>query len=53
MGEDIGAFGGAAVANTDDITDWDGARGLVATATHTGAIAKIEAALASGGAPAS
>jgi NAD(P)-dependent dehydrogenase (short-subunit alcohol dehydrogenase family) len=33
--DEIAALGGAAVANTDDITDWDGARRLVATAIDT------------------
>jgi NAD(P)-dependent dehydrogenase (short-subunit alcohol dehydrogenase family) len=33
--DEIGALGGTAVANTDDITDWEGARRLVATAIDT------------------
>jgi NAD(P)-dependent dehydrogenase (short-subunit alcohol dehydrogenase family) len=33
--DEIAGFGGAAVANTDDITDWDGARRLVTTAIDT------------------
>jgi len=33
--DEIGALGGAAVANTDDITDWAGASRLVATAIDT------------------
>jgi NAD(P)-dependent dehydrogenase (short-subunit alcohol dehydrogenase family) len=33
--DEIGALGGTAVANTDDITDWDGARRLVSTAIDT------------------
>jgi len=33
--DEITSLGGTAVANTDDITDWDGARGLVATAIDT------------------
>ena len=33
--DEIAALGGAAVANTDDITDWEGARRLVATAIDT------------------
>ena len=32
--EEIQAMGGAAVANTDDISEWDGARRLVETALH-------------------
>ncbi len=33
--DEIAALGGEAVANTDDIADWDGARRLVATAIDT------------------
>src|SRR3954469_5896966 len=32
--DEIAAAGGEAVANTDDITDWDGAANLVRTATE-------------------
>ncbi|HKF78865.1 MAG TPA: SDR family NAD(P)-dependent oxidoreductase, partial [Candidatus Dormibacteraeota bacterium] len=35
VAEEIQALGGAAVANTDDVADWDGARRLVQTAIDT------------------
>jgi NAD(P)-dependent dehydrogenase (short-subunit alcohol dehydrogenase family) len=35
VAEEIQAMGGAAVANTDDVSDWEGARRLVQTAIDT------------------